>query len=157
MVKLSVDGKTYIVEFRHITKQGKHAELGSRLPIKAVTVCSVIRMGDTRPDFIAMETAICSPEDPFSRIEGRLRSLKKVLRRCGSLKTVRARLWVQYQNETGVPRNQVCLFEDNELRRYFVRVPAILSDDEKQGLVDAGSDVREERSRRGVEKDALVG
>ncbi len=84
MVLIKVRDKEYLVEFRHATKHS--GAVGSKINATAVTTCVVIAVPSRRenafnktPDFIAIESVICSPEDQFSRHEGRLRSLVKCL------------------------------------------------------------------------------
>jgi hypothetical protein len=83
MAKLTVNEKTYRIEFRHISKLGKRSQL-HRGSVQAVTTCVVIA-----DDFIAIDNALCVDGDTFSRRVGRLRSLLKLLDHCGPLRAIK--------------------------------------------------------------------
>lgn len=91
MISLYVGHKAYNVEFRHITKYGKNPQLRSRAPLKAVTTCVLVDH-----DFIAIDNALCSEMDNFCRQEGRLRSLRKLLRHCAALRDMAPQIWIHY-------------------------------------------------------------
>lgn len=146
MVKLFVDNRLYFVEFRHITKFGKKAQLHSRAPISAVTTCSIILVdANGEPEFVAMDSAICSNEDNFWRMEGRLRSLKKVLRHCGALRGHRDNLWHEYQKVVGIPKNRRTSFNENALLVRYAKVTPILSEVEVEARKAKGAETRAQR------------
>lgn len=96
MITLQVGCKTYKVEFRHLTRLGKRRELGDKSPIKAITTCVVAAGG-----LIAIESAVCSDSDNFSRQLGRDLALGKVLARCSELRAVRMSFVDAYIKATG--------------------------------------------------------
>ena len=91
-MNLTVNDKQYRIEFRYITKLGKLAQL-HRGPIKAITTCVVIEIGGS---FIAIDNTLCLDSDNFSRREGRLRSLNKLLDHCGLLRAVKPDFFNEY-------------------------------------------------------------
>lgn len=123
MVSLSVAGKTYTVEFRHITKLGKRHELYQRAPIKAITTCVVVADG-----FIAIDNSICADGDNFSRQEGRDRAFNKVLMHHTPLRKIKSELLGEYLKSTGRPKPAPTV--------------ALLSPEERQRRIDAGEEVR---------------
>jgi hypothetical protein len=131
VITLQVAGKFYSVEFRHVTRLGKRHELGDKSPIKAITTCVVAASG-----LIAIESAVCSDGDNFSRQRGRDLALDKVLARCSSLRAVRMSFVDAYVKATGVllPRKA-----PHKTRK--------LSADEHQRCVDDGKEVRAARLR----------
>ncbi len=42
MIVTEIAGKEYHIEFRHITKYGKNAQLRSRAPIRAISTCVIV-------------------------------------------------------------------------------------------------------------------
>jgi len=134
MVQLNVCGKTYKVEFRHVTKLGKRRELYARAPIKAITTCVVVALDD---NFIAIDNAICAEGDNFSRKEGRNRAFNKVLAHHTPLREIKSKLLGEYLKQT----NQ---FPTKEIQK-----PAI-SEAERRKRIDAGSSVREHRKKTTV-------
>ncbi len=90
MITLTVNGTDYKLEFRHVTKMGKRAQL-HRGSVKAVTTCVI-----TTENWIAIDKSLCTDEDNFSRREGRWRALRKLLDHCGALKEIRLQLWAAY-------------------------------------------------------------
>lgn len=91
MVFISNGAGSFNVEFRHVSKFGKHPKLHSKSQIRAITTCVV-----NTPSLIAIEHAICLDPDNFSRIEGRLRSLQKVLTSYRPLAPVAEMIWNEY-------------------------------------------------------------
>jgi len=110
MLKLDIDDRSYILEFRHVTKTGKRAQL-HRGSVKAVTTCVIVCYGHLPHDnvlgpeiqFIAIDNALCSDSDNFWRREGRKRSLRKCLQHCGALKNVREQLWAAWLAKDPAP------------------------------------------------------
>lgn len=80
MITLKVNGTDYKIEFRHVTKLGKRAQL-HRGSVKAVTVCVV-----TTDKWQAIDVALCADSDNFSRWQGRHCALLKLLEHCRALK-----------------------------------------------------------------------
>jgi len=111
MLKLLLNDKSYIVEWRHIKKGGKRAQL-HRGHVKAVSTCVIVcqNIAQESPDgaitkinFIAIDNALCSDLDNFSRREGRKLSLRKVLKHCGALKDVRVEIWEHWRKKDPAP------------------------------------------------------
>jgi hypothetical protein len=127
MTEVKIDGEVFRIEFRHITKLGKHRQLFDRAPIKAVTTCVIAT--DT---FIAIDNAICANEDNFSRRQGRIRALDKVLKHCGALKKVSAALMSYYITSVDPP-TPVTVIKPS------------LSEAERQTRIQAGEKVHNER------------
>ena len=72
MTLLKVRDKVFVIEFRHATK--KSGAIGSGINAHAITTCVVAEVGDewgesAIPMYIAIESAVCSPEDQFNRHE----------------------------------------------------------------------------------------
>ncbi len=131
MITLQVAGKFYSIEFRHATRLGKRHELSDKSPIKAITTCVVAAGG-----LIAIESAVCSDSDNFSRQRGRDLAFGKVLARCPSLRAVRMSFIDAYVKATGVL-----------LPCKAPRKAKKLSADEWQRRVDDGKEVRAARLR----------
>jgi len=131
VITLQVAGKFYNVEFRHVMRLGKRHELGDRSPIKAITICVVAADG-----LIAIESAVCSDGDNFSRQRGRGLALAKALARCSELRAIRMSFVDAYVRATGVL-----------LPRKAPRKTKKLSADEHQRRVDDGKEVRAARLR----------
>jgi hypothetical protein len=94
---LTVGEQTFRLEFRYVTKLGKRAQL-HRGPIKAVTTAVLIAGAPrfrTAP-LVAIDNALCSEADNFSRTEGRMRAFKKLLEHCGALRDMRGDLWEEF-------------------------------------------------------------
>ena len=154
MIKFTAGNKSYVVEFRHITTLGKRAQLHSRTsPIKAVTTCVIIEEGSTA---IAVDNSICSLLDGFSRLEGRLRSLHKLLRHNKNFQGNRNNMWFAYLEAAKVPQERRVDFDkkDEVTGQYVIFAPAEvkrstpkLSDEEKQRRRDSGREVREKRQQ----------
>lgn len=94
---LIVGDQTYRVEFRYVTKLGKRPELRSGA-VKAVTTAVLIAGAPRyRTPLVAIDNALCSDTDNFSRNEGRMRSFKKLLDRCGAIQPrEKAELWLAF-------------------------------------------------------------
>jgi hypothetical protein len=152
MVKIATEDGTYLIEFRHMSKHGKRARLRARAPVNALTVCSIVKVDkDNVAKFIASDASICSNHDNFSRLEGRLRALKKVLKYNLVFKDVRSVIWFLYQKETGVPLDLITGFDENALMVRFERDQVILGPEEIQRRIDAGQAIREERAQQRAE------
>jgi hypothetical protein len=84
MHQIIIDGKVYRLEFRHKTVAGHppefHPKLHPKGSVRAITTCVLV--GD---DFIAIENAVCSMDDCFSRKEGRRVAFQKLLKTVGRL------------------------------------------------------------------------
>ena len=88
MTTIRIGEDSYTIEFRHLTKLGKRPAL-RKAPVKAVTTCViVVRSPHGHLKLIAIDNAICSDADNFSRLRGRWLAFKKTLERCGALKKV---------------------------------------------------------------------
>lgn len=131
MLQLTVCGKTYKVEFRHVTKLGKRRELYERAPIKAITTCVVVADG-----FIAIDNAICSDQDNFSRKEGRDRAFNKVLAHHTPLREIKLAMLNEYLRATKKPG------------RGAIGVKRQISQVERHNRIEAGAAVREMRRLR---------
>jgi hypothetical protein len=90
MITLTVGGKEYKVEFRHLIREGKKPGLGRNCPVRAITTAVIVGDG-----FIAIDSAVCSNTDNFSREVGRNRALWKALKHA-PLKDVRATFFSIY-------------------------------------------------------------
>lgn len=96
MLKLSVGGQWFKIEFRHIVKRYVKAS------IKSITVCTLIGLdkvtaisdGDIK--FVASDVSVCWGADNFSRREGRDRALRALLDHCGATKPIRGAIWASY-------------------------------------------------------------
>jgi hypothetical protein len=127
MLKLSIGDVDYQVEFRHIKKDGKRAQLHERAPIRAVTVCTVL--GE---DFIATDVAICADVDQFSRARGRDLSFNRVVKHCSRLREAKDELFAAYMDATHrAPRPE----------------KSRMDDDSKVALRELGHAVREQRKQ----------
>ncbi len=129
MLKLIADGRTYAIEFRHVTKLGKRAQLYARSPIKAITTCVVVA-----ENFIAIDNAICAQDDNFSRAEGRDRALSKILKHCGALKHVQQHLLAEYLKATNGQKPKAQRLK--------------MSAEERQKKIESGSATRNRRLKR---------
>ncbi len=129
MLKLTVDGEEYRVEFRHLLSYGRRPALRASGEVKAMTLCSV-----SSENLIAMDVAACDRSDNFSRREGRWRSFNKVLARCSPLR----------KNTDEFRREMIRLDPEPEP---VVRIVKVLSAEEKKVLIEAGAIVRDIRSR----------
>ena len=140
MIKLNVNGVEYNLEFRHVTKLGKRAQL-HRGSVKAVTTCVI-----TTENWIAIDNSLCTDSDNFSRREGRWRALRKLLDHCGALKEIRLALWAAYLAlDPGIPRDGYV--EDDKLLLPVIiraRTPK-LSEAEVEARRAAGAGKREQR------------
>lgn len=87
---LTVNNKQYRIEFRHISKHGKRAQL-HKGSVQAVTTCVLIA-----DQFIAIDNALCSASDLFSRREGRMRALNKLLDHCGPMRAIKGDFFSAY-------------------------------------------------------------
>jgi hypothetical protein len=108
-MNLTVKDQKFELEFRHVTKLGKHAQL-HKGSVKAVTTC-VLMSGAPRfsKGLIAIDNALCVDGDNFSRREGRNRAFRKLLDHCGALRDLRVDLWEQYNRvANGVERCPYC-------------------------------------------------
>jgi hypothetical protein len=141
MFELSVDGKTYKVEFRHVTKVGKRKQLYDRAPIDAVTTCVIVA-----DDFIAIDNAICAKGDRFSYNEGRLRSFRKVIRHCRMFVGSRNNLWWEFLRRSKVPRERWTSFDSPELLKKKEPPAGGITTQEKSDRIAAGTSVREVRA-----------
>ena len=132
MITLSVAGKIYKVEFRHVTRLGKRHELSDKSPIKAITTCVIVS-----DDLIAIASAVCA-DGPinFSRQMGRDLALDKVLARRSELRAVRMSFVDAYVKAAG-----------KLLPRKAPRKTRKLSANEHQRCVDDGKEVRAARLR----------
>ena len=111
MTHLLINGRKYSIEFRHVTKLGKRAQLYSRAPVAAVTTCVILQHNEGKDPVIAIDNSICSNDDNFSRYEGRVRALHKALDHCGALRDDKAALLQEYLEietggQAGPPRRQ---------------------------------------------------
>lgn len=96
MTTIRIGEDSYTIEFRHLTKLGKRPAL-RKAPVKAVTTCVIVVHGpDEHLKLIAIDNAICSDADNFSRPRGRWLAFKKTLERCGALKNVAFELGSAY-------------------------------------------------------------
>jgi hypothetical protein len=55
--ELTIDGKTYTIFFRYLSKFGKRPHFGRHAPFQAITICTVMQNGGK---FIAQDVAVCS-------------------------------------------------------------------------------------------------
>jgi len=102
MFPIEIEDRTYVLEFRHKTtkvkrrnKQVLPPELSPKGSVRAITTCVLIALKDdpeSNIQFVGIENAVCSKDDPFSRRMGRQRAFDKLLRTCGALKDVKAQL-----------------------------------------------------------------
>jgi len=90
MSQLLVNNTPYRIEFRHISKHGKRAQL-HKGSVQAVTTCVVMA-----ENFIAIDNALCVEGDVFSRREGRMRALNKVLDHCAPLRKIKSDFFNEY-------------------------------------------------------------
>jgi hypothetical protein len=104
MLTLITKGHRLLIEWRHISKMGKRAQL-HKGAVKAITTCTVVALRSEHNDveFIASDTTLCSEADNFSRREGRKRSLRKLLSHCGALKDVREFIWAEWLKRDPAP------------------------------------------------------
>ncbi len=95
MFNVTVGDRNYAIEFRHITKLGRRAQ---HYGIKSITTCVIVS-----DKFIALDHAICSENDNFSRAEGRDRAFHATVKNCGALKKVREEFVAAYEKATDPP------------------------------------------------------
>lgn len=130
MTRVEINGVEYLIEFRHVAKVGKHRQLFDRAPIRAVTTCVIAT--DT---FIAIDNAICANEDNFSRRQGRIKALQKVIKHCGALRDV-APILMNWYLTTVDPAPAM------------IRIHTPLTDADKRELIRLGEQTRNERKVR---------
>jgi hypothetical protein len=105
---LSVNDQSFVLRFRYITKLGKRAELRHG-PVRAVTTAVLLASGPRFTNLVAIDNALCSEADNFSRKEGRARAFKKLLDHCGALREFRVPLWLQFHRQfSGIQLCEVC-------------------------------------------------
>ncbi len=104
MIRITLENKTYAIEFRHIRQAGKRPRLGRRAAIRAVTTCAIVACNDDVPAvaFIAIDNAVCDDEDNFSRHQGRDLALRKTLQQ-GVFREVGQRIMDEYDRLTAKP------------------------------------------------------
>ena len=149
MIELRVSDNTeFVIEFRHVSNLGKRPSLEPRYPIRAITTCVVVaprpgaeESGGEWLNFIAIESAVCVETDHFSRYQGRLRSLRKVLQRSGALKDYAEQIWREYQAQAGVRPEDSTALDSGKLPKMKV-VKVKLSNEERQQRFEAGAGKR---------------
>jgi hypothetical protein len=143
MIHIEANGRAYSIEFRHVRKGAKRSGLGDKAPIRAVATCVVLGWGEQQLtiDFIAVEHAICSNADVFSRAEGRFRAFMRVLERCGRLRDVRAELLNAY-----VLRFDPLTREAAAARKAHLLITRRLTDAEKKAHWEGGWEKRQDRA-----------
>lgn len=107
MISIDLQGRRYNIEFRHLAKGGKRPRL-RKVPVNAITICTIAvqrvliktpRRGVSGGDveFTAIDAAICTAADNFSRARGRSEALRKALEVCGAFDNqTRKELWARY-------------------------------------------------------------
>ncbi len=125
MTKLTIYGKEYKLEFRHVRPKAPAGD-GDRRSPGAITTCVIVA-----DDFIAIDNAVCANGDNFSRRTGRLLALKKVVTNCGALREMQQAFLSQYI-QASPPKP--------------VKVRRPLSEAVRQARIDAGLAKRMERS-----------
>lgn len=138
MITLSVLGKEYKIEFRHLIRDGKRAQLGNNCPIRGVTTAAVIGDG-----FIVMDTAVCFDADNFSREAGRNRALWKALNHA-PLKTVSSVFMSKYINSR---RKEECALNHRGTTQ-------VMSLEHRKELIRAGEAVRAARVAKRLKSGA---
>lgn len=155
MIDISIAGNKFAIEFRHLSKTGKQPSLESRYPIRAVTTCVVVVNYKYSGNFIAIENAICMESDAFSRNEGRLRALRKVLKRSGALKDHAGSIWREYQRKAGIPQEFWTDLDTGKLPR--VAKPKIKFSAEELGAIAAAGRARKSELRNVLVKARQLG
>jgi len=95
--------------FHHKTKLGRRPQL-YRGSVRAVTTCVVFASGPGFPgNLVAIDNALCSEEDTFSRPYGCALALKYLLDYNSALRNFRAELWNEYhRNVSGIEDCPTC-------------------------------------------------
>jgi hypothetical protein len=138
MITLTVGERRFGVTFRHITNLGRRRALPGDSPVKAITTCVMREAQVNKPEFVAIESAVCMEPDNFSRAIGRAIAFKRVLERnrpyLGDAGEVLAQ---RLEEDLSMPRN--------------IRITKIgLSPEEKAECIASGESVRSARRARRV-------
>jgi hypothetical protein len=142
-MKIDLDKTSFKIEFRH--RRALHAA-----GLSAITTCVLIATGPDWPrGLIAIDNAVCSWADIFSRREGRCRALRRLLNGCGPLKPFREDIWIVYQYGTRRVGFQTMVDEKSVLLipRIFRPEPRPISAEERAQRIAAGEPVRQARQK----------
>lgn len=137
MRTFSVNGDTYVVEFRHV-KPGRGISKRLRGFIQAATTVVVMQIDRLArspvPNMVAIETVLCDTADKFSRREGRLRAISKLADRCGKIRPFKVEFLIGYTSVDPEP-----------VRSAALKRPK-LAENERKNRYEKGFDVRARRA-----------
>ena len=134
MMECTVNGKTYLVQFRYRTRRGNHAGLYGGALINGVTVCVICGQDRKGRPFVAIGTAVCTLMDQWVQRAGRGVPLENAVRGCGLLRDDAEGLlsWYSERFPAIAPKRKV-------------KGPG-LTDEQREARIQAGAPKREKRA-----------